>query len=93
MLIFFLQGDGVVCLDICFTDIDYFLTGNACACSSFFIVLLIFVIPRFIFLIWLCMKAAAYDIGCYVSRFLGVCMTYTRVRLFTVLAWNEVKLK
>ena len=83
-----------MCLDICFTYIDYFQIGNKCACSSFFIFLLIFsVTPRFIFLIWLCMKAVAYDIGCYISRILGACTIYTRVRLFTVLAWNGVKLK
>ena len=29
----------------------------------------------------------------YVSRILGVCTIYTRVRLFTVLAGNGVKLK
>ena len=34
-------------------------------CTSFFIFLIILsVTPRFIFLIWLCMKAVAYDVGC-----------------------------
>ena len=34
-------------------------------CTTFFIFLLILsVTPRFIFLIWLCMKAVAYDVGC-----------------------------
>ena len=34
----------------------------------------------------------SYVVG-YASRSLGVCTFYTRVRLFTVLAWNGAKLE
>ena len=46
----------------------------ACMSTSFFIFLLIpSVTPRFIFLIWLCMKAVAYAIGCiYLPDWLGM---------------------